>query len=197
MKLSYFPGNEDLVIWVGGPEEEEIQIEQSLLVVTDLNWEKDLTPWPADPVFKKQDPFTGHADESIMELNNLLKPYLQKQWHSVYAIGYSLAGLFALYWNTKDTFTGCASISGSLWYPDFLDYLQEHPVKCSRVYLSLGDREALSKQKYLHTVLEQTQKARGLLSEYCDVTLEMNPGNHFYQADQRVLKGIKWLVNRK
>ena len=37
MKLSYFPGNEDLVIWVGGPEEEEIQIEQSLLVVTDLN----------------------------------------------------------------------------------------------------------------------------------------------------------------
>ena len=58
--------------------------------------------------------------------------------------GYSLGGLFSLYAvvNT-DLFGTVLSCSSSLWYPDFLDYLKEHPFKAAhpKLYMSVGDQE--------------------------------------------------------
>lgn len=65
------------------------------------------------------------------------------EWRGI--AGYSLAGLFALYaiYQT-DVFTRVGCISGSLWFPGFLEYVFTHESKrrpgC--LYFSLGDKEA-------------------------------------------------------
>ena len=33
----------------------------SIVVIDDVDWNDDLTPWPAEGVFKKAKPFGGHA----------------------------------------------------------------------------------------------------------------------------------------
>lgn len=57
--------------------------------------------------------------------------------------GYSLAGLFALWsgFHTQ-TFSGVCSVSGSLWFDGFSEWMQAHMAdfKPGAVYLSLGDR---------------------------------------------------------
>ena len=108
--------------------------------------------------------------------------------------GYSLAGLFALYacYNC-DVFDRVASISGSLWFPDFKEYVFNHSMKKihDRIYLSLGDAEAKTKNPILETVQNNTEK---IFEHYkklgLDVAWELNPGNHFKNATLRSAKGI-------
>ena len=162
--------------------------------VTGMDWNESLSPWPADKVFAKGEAFAGKADEFLRELTDVLESEYSGQWESRGIIGYSLAGLFALYACTKtDLFDRCASVSGSLWYPGFTEYLRSHPVHCPRVYLSLGDREAAGKNPVMRTVEERTKEAYSLISSYADAVLEMNPGNHFNEPGKRIQKAIDWL----
>ncbi len=60
-----------------------------------------------------------------------------------------------------------------------------------KLYLSLGDREAKTRNRTLMTVQENTE---ALIKHYrslgIDVTWELNPGNHFKDAAIRSAKGI-------
>ena len=83
------------------------------------DWNRELSPWPAPPVFGKAD-FGGAAGETLSEIINLCgnanKTY--------YIGGYSLAGLFALWAATQtDRFAGVAAASPSVWFPGFIDHL--------------------------------------------------------------------------
>ena len=74
--------------------------------------------------------------------------------------GYSLAGLFALYATYQcDEFDLVASMSGSLWYPGFRDHVLSHSTRKNpeRVYISLGDAEARTRNPVLKTVQENTE----------------------------------------
>ena len=53
--------------------------------------------------------------------------------------GYSLAGLFAL-WSVyqTDLFDWAASISGSLWFDGFLEFMKANTPKVKFIYFSLG-----------------------------------------------------------
>ena len=116
----------------------------TVIAVTDVDWNRYLSPWPAPKVFAKGEDFGGLADEFLEEMLKQLQDVLQEDWEDRNIIGYSLAGLFALYACTKtDVFGGCASVSGSMWYPGFTDYLKEHPVHCRRVVLSLGEKQKI------------------------------------------------------
>ena len=71
--------------------------------------------------------------------------------------GYSLGGLFALYAAYHcDEFRRVASMSGSLWFPDFREYVLSHDFanRPDRIYLSLGDKEAKTRNPVLKTVQE-------------------------------------------
>ena len=65
--------------------------------------------------------------------------------------GYSLAGLFAL-WAVfqTDVFDRAASVSGSLWYDGFTDYINSSvsPSGLRQIYLSLGDREKNARRRF-------------------------------------------------
>ena len=89
-----------------------------------------------------------------------------------------------------DAFDRVASISGSLWFPDFKEYVMEHtlPKRPDKLYLSLGDREARTRNPYLKTVRENTETiVRHYRESGLDVTWELNHGNHFKDAALRNL----------
>ena len=174
----------------------------SLLVITDLDWNSALSPWKADAVFKGESGFEGCADKYIHLLTQKIIPESIKANGlspvSTYIAGYSMAGLFALYCLYKtDLFAGAASCSGSLWFPGFTDYaisktfLRENP----RVYLSLGDREAKTKNIIMGAVENNTQTIYDNYKELgIDCKFEMNPGGHFNEPAFRTAKGIAYLL---
>ena len=168
--------------------------EFTVYAVTDIDWNKSLSPWPCEKAFAKGEPFAGEADAFLEELLPKLNELIAEGWQDVTIIGYSLAGLFALYACTKtDIFDACASVSGSIWYPGFLEYLQEHKVQCTKVILSLGDKEAQTKNPLMRTVAERTEAVRTLLAGYTDVQFHWNPGNHFNEAEKRIDRAIHCL----
>ena len=167
----------------------------SLVNVTGFSWDADLSPWYAPKVFKKGNDFAGHGEAFLQELQACVLPLLKDARRTVIA-GYSLAGLFAL-WAAGCTgiFDGAVSASGSLWFPGFTDWLQEHPVHASVVYLSLGDKEPLAKNPLMASVGQCTEQVYSTVKEYAQACFEWNEGNHFMQADERLAKGIRWTVD--
>ena len=178
---------------------EEIRVPDcNLLVVGDLNWDHDMTPWFCPPLSENDTPCTGGADEYLHLLVNEIIPgakeHIKGTPSHIAIAGYSLAGLFAIYaMYQTDIFDRSASMSGSLWFPDFKEYCLRHEMKKQpeKLYLSLGDREAKTRNRTLMTVQENTE---ALIKHYrslgIDVTWELNPGNHFKDAAIRSAKGI-------
>ena len=46
----------------------------SIVVINDVNWNDDLTPWPAEGVFKKAKPFRGQATAFLDKLTREIIP---------------------------------------------------------------------------------------------------------------------------
>ncbi len=87
--------------------------------------------------------------------------------------------------------------SGSLWYPNFKEYVLNNNLlnKPHKIYFSLGDKESKTHNKILRVVEENT---RWLESYYNDKGIDTiyieNEGNHFKDANVRMAKGIKWIL---
>ena len=170
----------------------------SLLSVGGLDWNRDMSPWECAPVMAQDEGYAGGADSYLsLLLEEILPEGLKRlpespSWTGI--AGYSLAGLFALYALYRtDTFARAASMSGSLWFPGFGDFVRSHDMKRApeKLYLSLGDKEAKTRNPYLKTVQENTEAAVQLYRDRgLDVTWELNPGNHFRDAELRSAKGI-------
>ncbi len=170
----------------------------SLLSVGGLDWNRDMSPWECAPVMAQDEGYAGGADSYLsLLLEEILPEGLKRlpespSWTGI--AGYSLAGLFALYALYRtDTFARAASMSGSLWFPGFGDFVRSHDMKRApeKLYLSLGDKEAKTRNPYLKTVQENTEAAVQLYRDRgLDVTWELNPGNHFRDAEKRSAKGI-------
>ena len=170
-----------------------------LVAIDGADWDDDLSPWEAEGVFRGSR-FGGHADEYLKTLTNKLIPAVEREIGTPLKrrilAGYSLAGLFALWAAYRtDLFDAVASVSGSLWYEGFLDFIRGKTPAASAVYLSLGDREEFSKNPRLRTVAAATDEAAAILiSAGIDVVNERNPGGHFNEPDKRLAKGIAWLL---
>ena len=173
-----------------------------LLVVGNLKWDHDMTPWYCPPTSENDTPCTGGADEYLELLLTRIIPQaqtmLQGEPRFTGIAGYSLAGLFALYAMYQcDAFDRVASMSGSLWFPEFKEYILSHELRKrpEKLYLSLGDREANTRNPYLKTVRENTEQIVAHYKETgLDVTWELNPGNHFKDAALRSAKGVKAIL---
>ena len=126
----------------------------NLLVVGNLAWDHDMTPWYCPPTSKGDTPCTGGATEYLMLLVDGILPQVMEHLDTAPVFtgiaGYSLAGLFAL-WSAYncDAFARVASMSGSLWFPDFVGYATSHDMakRPEKLYLSLGDTEARTRNR--------------------------------------------------
>ena len=176
----------------------------ALAAVSGLCWEDNLTPWPIPPMAKGQAPCEGKADAYIELLTGRILPKVLEALPTepayIALAGYSLAGLFALYAMVRtDVFARVASASGSLWYPDFVEYAQSHAParKPDALYLSLGDREGRTRNPLMRSVEDNT---RLLAAHYqksgIPVILEMNPGGHFNDPNGRTARAIAWVLEK-
>ena len=173
-----------------------------LLCINNLDWQKDMCPWDSPALIKNEKDFIGGADVYLSLLEKEIIPKAVEilgEEPSYYALaGYSLAGLFALYAGYRSSlFSRIASVSGSLWYPDFVSFAKEKKMlsKAERLYLSLGTEEAKTKHAVLSTIERKTRELveHYQSSGYC-VNFELNPGNHFCEVEKRIEKGIRWIM---
>ena len=88
-------------------------------------------------------------------------------------------------------------------YPDYirysyLDWLKTQKVQSNAVYLSLGDKEARTRNPVMATVHDRICEVYAILNAQgvCSV-LEWNPGNHFCDADLRTAKAFAWILHLK
>ncbi len=174
----------------------------NLLVVGNIDWNHDMSPWYMHSIYSKEKSFSGGADEYmkllIDEILPKAKELIEGEPKFTGIAGYSLAGLFAVYAMYKtDVFDRVASMSGSLWFSDFIEYCKRNEYKRlpDKIYFSLGDKEANTRNPVLKTVQDKTIE----LSEYfkslgAEVIFELNSGNHFTDTILRSAKGIKAIL---
>ena len=157
------------------------------------DWNRELSPWAAPPVFGKV-PFGGMAEETLSFVLACLLPELRVQLGADMKVcvgGYSLAGLFALWAATEtNAFSGVAAASPSVWFPGWMDYVKANPIQAKSVYLSLGDKEEQAKNPVMATVGDCIRKQYTLLQADHSVTLEWNPGNHFQDSEKRTARAF-------
>jgi len=173
----------------------------SLVAVSPPDWDDALSPWPSEPISNDGRSCGGHAAGQLALLTERIMPVVEAQqgtppWSGI--AGYSLAGLLAV-WSPFATgaFARVASVSGSLWYPGFIDLARSHePVRMpDRAYLSLGSKEAHAGNRMMRSVGEATQALHELYQAHGVETLfEKNPGNHFRETALRTARGIAWLL---
>lgn len=191
--------------------------------VTD--WNAQLSPWYA-PAVRGTQVFSGHAQDTLDFLEQSLIPGLMSQFPALASGiiekrnengsngaksngmksngtigigGYSLAGLFALWASCKSSsFQGTAAVSPSVWFPGWLPFLAEHPVRSGCVYLSLGRKEEKAGNPVMAQVGDALRETKEMLDQRSDQKvssiLEWNPGNHFFEPRRRMAKGFAWLL---
>ena len=164
-----------------------------LLTMKVNDWNNDLSPWAAPPVFGNT-PFGTGATETLSSLLTEVPKDAE-----LYIGGYSLSGLFAL-WATCNchVFKGVAAVSPSVWFPGFVDYAKRHTPQTGSIYLSLGDKEKKTRNPVMATVGTAIIQLQGIFAgKEIPCVLEWNEGNHFRQPDVRMAKGFAWLLNRR
>ena len=213
----------------------------------------ELSPWPADGVWKGQAPYKGLAAEHLRWMMEECVPQVEAEvsrfirdtqgsqangnsstrtsdanaggtgkaenagkaertnaadgttarFLPVIA-GYSLAGLFALWaaWNSG-YFRRVASVSGSLWYPGFTDFIRDNAPRTGlkegtgleKAYFSLGDRESHTRHPLMSRVDACTAEVVEMVRSYgIETTFEWNPGNHFDHPELRMARALAWLL---
>ena len=169
-----------------------------MIAVSIHDWQGELSPWSAPAIFGKHD-FAGNAAKFLTELEGFWKWFKDEhniESNQVYLCGYSLAGLFVL-WAPSQTnlFTKIAAVSPSVWYFNFVEYMQQNPIQTREVYMSLGDKEANAKNKVMATVKDCFEAVIQIIQKQnISLTYEYNPGNHFQDVELRMIKGIQQLL---
>ena len=104
----------------------------SLLTIYVSDWNNDLSPYMANSIFKGTSDFKGNADSFLEYVLDLIKKViLEESIKPIYKAltGYSMAGLFAVYTLFKtNEFLKVGSVSGSLWYPLFAEFVKNNEV---------------------------------------------------------------------
>ncbi len=126
-----------LVLCGWGMEEKLPSLSQelppALLFFAQADGDRDFTPWPA-PGVREGETFTGEAEAYLRSSPRPPCPIWKKNTGPAPGrrgraiLGYSLGGLFALWAQRQGgAFQAAGSLSGSLWYPGWLDYSKAAP----------------------------------------------------------------------
>ena len=160
------------------------------------DWNTALSPWKAKAVYK-DNAFGDGAKETLSFILNDLLP-LFNGYKKIYLGGYSLAGLFCL-WSCyqTDVFDGVAACSPSVWFENWLAYVQSNSIKTKKIYLSLGRKEEKTRHPVMKTVGDNIRFLYDYYQNSTDCVLEWNEGNHFTDPEGRTAKGFSWLLKEE
>ena len=165
-----------------------------------IDWNMDITPWPA-PGLRKGEDFGGRGRVLLEWMQTKLLPWIREQHGTVevFIAGYSLGGLMALWCCYElDAFAGCASCSGSLWYDGWDQYVAEHSfLRPIAAYLSLGEAEEKARNPRLARVGDATRRTAALIEadpNAVRTALHFHPGGHFNDHVGRMVDAFNWLL---
>lgn len=167
------------------------------------DWDRDLSPWKT-PAAIGEKWFEGHGRATTDWIREQLMPYLDStgiKADTCFLMGYSLAGLFAL-WSLYENpdFAGAVCCSGSLWIDGWDTYCEEHRLHGNDiVYLSLGGKEEKTSNPRMARVGDRTREQLQILKSdpgCMACVLEWNSGGHFADSARRLAKGIRWTLNQ-
>lgn len=174
----------------------------TMVAVTGMDWDNDLTPWPAKGVPPGSPDFKGEAREFLSTLTTKVLPETESRLGICADVvrtlaGVSLSGLFTLWqWMICDKFRNIISLSGSFWYDGFVEWLKSQPVpaKTGKAYFLLGNLEAKTNIKAFQPVQTDTQEiVRYLHEKGVDDYFELVPGNHYQYGEQRLNRALTWM----
>lgn len=174
----------------------------SIAVVTGMDWDDDLTPWPAKGVPRGCPDFKGKAAEFLSTLKDDVIPEVEHRLGIAAdaertLTGVSLSGLFTLWqWMVCDTFHNIISLSGSFWYDGFAAWIKSQPVpaKTGKAYFLLGVQEAKTRVKAFQPVQTDTEEIVDYLHSHgIDSIFELVPGNHYQYAEWRLTRALTWM----
>lgn len=177
----------------------------SIVVVTGMDWDDDLTPWPAKGEPPGCPDFKGKASAFLATLVSDVIPKVEKCLGMDNDVertltGVSLSGLFTLWqWMVGDTFGNIISLSGSFWYDGFAEWIKSRkvPEKTGRAYFLLGNQEARSKVKAFQPVQTDTEEIVDYLKKNgIDCIFELVPGNHYQYGIQRLDRAFAWMFRQ-
>ncbi len=159
------------------------------------DWNHEMSPWKAPPVFGNES-FGDGAGDMLDFITDVLIPELGCERYVIG--GYSLSALFSLWACYRtDAFCGCAAASPSVWFLEWDSFIANNSIRTGLVYLSLGDREAKTRNQVMATVADRIRLQYDLLSEQIGsdkVVLEWNQGNHFKDVTKRCARSFEWVL---
>lgn len=173
----------------------------SLVVISSLEWNRDMVPWSHPALADKAEPFLGGADDYLDVLGKEIVPQVEARiGHTGGRViaGYSLAGLFSIYSLYRtDLFSRAVSASGSLWFPHFKEFVFSNELKANpeKIYFSIGDRESHTTNPYLRRAEDDTRA----MEEYfrhkgIETCFILNKGNHYKNVVARTADAISWSI---
>lgn len=174
----------------------------TIAFITNMNWDDDLTPWPAPGEPPGCPSFKGHASSFLNLLKSKLLPEVERRINAPITVertlaGVSLSGLFTLWqWMIDDTFHNIISLSGSSWYDNFVEWLKSQPLpaQTGKAYFLLGNLEAKTSVKAFRPVQSDTEEIVGYLHDKgIDVFFELVQGNHYQYGEQRLLRSLRYI----
>ena len=191
------------VIYVAGHDAEDYSsCRTNIALIKVEDWNAQLSPWPAPACFKGSEDFAGGADDFLNEIHKSIPAFEEENGFNdpVRGImGYSLAGLFAVYaLLNSDLFTMAASVSGSLWFENWIEYAKANADKTNgkSVYLSVGSREKKTRNIRLADVEKNMYLTEEIFSRAgAKVFSELNDGGHFVNDNARMIKAIRHFEN--
>lgn len=179
------------------------ELRANVITVPVRNWDRMLTPWKAPALYREQPDFGGEAAATLQQLISKTLPQAEAQYglhpaHRALA-GYSLGGLFTTWaFLQNNTFAAMASLSGSLWFPGWIDYCehlcQSLSLRNRFAYFSVGTGEKRASSATFRQVEANTQKTAELFKAAgAEVAFHTSPGKHFDHVTERWADGLKAL----
>lgn len=181
-------------------EDASERYQTNIVVITGMDWQNVFSPWPAKGVPKGSPDFKGESPEFLKLLQQKVLPQIETALNlginlERTLVGVSMSGLFALWqWMLCDTFHNIASLSGSFWYENFIEWMKiiNIPPKSGKAFFLLGNQETHSNVKAFNSVGQNTQEIISLLhSAGIDVEFESVPGNHYSDPIPRLNKAFE------
>ncbi|MBR6214456.1 MAG: hypothetical protein IKQ67_07445, partial [Candidatus Methanomethylophilaceae archaeon] len=161
------------------------------------DWNQELSPWEAAPAFGDE----GFGDGAEDTLSYIVGSMMPAIGCSRYVIGgYSLAGLFSLWaCYQSDRFEGCCAASPSVWFDGWDDFIEGNSFKASKAYLSMGEKESMTRNQRMSKVADRIAEQEGLLSRQIgpgNTVLEWNKGGHFQDVSARKIRSFRWMLEK-